>query len=149
MPEKNNRKVRNIIIRFDKRNGMVKIYNTLWNTAQTVSLTHIHCSSIICKHIVSVLSKIICCIHIRIMTSATKSVGNNHYSVLVIAVSVKITRKHLSLIRRKRILYAFQSVKILDTKHKRLIAVCAYIEIIIIHIYAENPPSDNYQNDDT
>ena len=146
MPEKNDWTIRNIITGFYKRNGMVEIYHTLRNTAQTLSFTLVHRSSIICKNIVSVFCKIICCIHIRIMASVTKSVGNDHYSVLVITVGIKITCKHLSLIGRKRILCTLQTFKILDTKHQWLIAVFTYIEIVIVHLYAENPPSDNYTN---
>ena len=148
MPEKSYRKVRNIIIRFHKGNSIVKVYHSLRNTTQAFSFTLIHCCSIISKNVIPVLCKIIRYIHIGILASAAESVSNDHYPVLILSVTVKIASKQLSFVRGERILFALQSVKILDTKHQGLIAVCTYIKIIIVHLYAESPPSDSHQNDD-
>ena len=147
MPKQNNRKIRNFLIFFHKRDRMIQIDHALRNTTHAGTFTLVAPRGIIGKNIITILCKIISQIHIRVVPRA-KTMGNNHYSMLLLPRTVQIAGKLLSLIGREGVLRALQPVKILHAKHKRLIAVTADIKVFVVYIYTKDPPPNNQQKDD-
>ena len=127
--EEYNGKIRDLITCLHKGYGMIKIDNSLGNSAKALSLALIHCRGIIRKNIISVRCKIVRTIHIGIVSASAESVGKHHYPMLIFTRTVEISCKHLSLVRGKRILSALESFKVLYPEHQWLRAVGTYADI--------------------
>jgi hypothetical protein len=52
------------------------------------------------------------------------------------------------MIGRKRIFRAPETVEVLKAQHQRPVAVAADVKILVVYVYAKDPPADDARGDD-
>ena len=80
--------------------------------------------------------------------TAPVPMGDNNDSALIASCAVQITSQHLPLVRGELVLLALQTIEILYVQFQGLVAFKSLINVFVIHVYGEDPPSAYQQGKD-
>ncbi len=146
MAEQPDRKRREVAAVLHKVEGIIQIDDPLREAAHAVAFALVVAGSVIGKHIIPVLRKIIRAVHIGIMPAAVAVRDDNH-PVLVLPRAVEVSRQFLSLVGREFVFRALQAFKILYIIQQRLVALVTLVDIHVINDNGQHPPTAERQQE--